>query len=327
MSTIVCDLGGTFLRCAVADAAGTLTNVERWRLADREGIWEQIIERICTFAVGVHSHCDPADPIVISFPGPVRARWFPVCAPTVSAMEPPPLDFVEKVRSRSGRSVSLINDVSAAAWRIGEMLDADRCFIVTVSSGIGSKLYDRVRGVFDDEPYGGEIGHVVVDSSPTAPSCGCGGRGHLGAISSGAATELLARQRAQSDAEAFRRSICARVFGASPESLNNEMHLVPAALAGDVWAWDVIREAMTPLASVLTIAAHVTGAQQVVIIGGFASALGERYADELRGLVRAHASPPVFGFDAGAAIVLWNVGENACLEGAAAFGRTRALVT
>ena len=149
-------------------------------------------------------------------------------APTVAGSTAALPDLQSILVNRTGRAVHILNDISAAAWQVSTTLAAKRFMVVTVSSGIGSKIFDRSssQGVLDDVPYAGEIGHLTVDEAPDAPRCDCGGSGHLGAIASGRGIERQARRLAQSD-PAFRQSVCALQLGGIPETLNNEEHLVP----------------------------------------------------------------------------------------------------
>lgn len=113
------------------------------------------------------------------------------------------------------RPVVMLNDLSAAAWHLAESTPLNRFLVVTVSSGIGSKIFGRCHplGVIDDLPYAGEIGHVVVDESSDTLVCDCGGRGHLGAIASGRGIERSARRQAALFPAAFERSDSEEVRG------------------------------------------------------------------------------------------------------------------
>ena len=173
--------------------------------------------------------------------------------------------------------------------------------VVTVSSGIGSKIYDYRHscGVIDDVSYAGEIGHLKVDESPTAPLCDCGGRGHLGAISSGRAIERHLRLVRKSN------------------EISNEADLVPAARRGETWALNLIRERTKPLARVVLDVVVAAGIEHVIIIGGFAVCLGEVYRRILQGHILEQCDYHVMqGFLAN----LITIGdEDACLLGTAAY--------
>jgi len=286
------DLGGTFLRCAVVSDSGSLSDVVTERIdrhsSDPESLWRTLFDRVEAFAAASHAGLGPADPIAFAFPGPVADRSTIKAAPTVTGAATDMPDVVGILRDRTARPVYLLNDVSAAAWFYSNQVSANRFMVVTVSSGIGSKLFNRFdpAQVSDDWPYAGEIGHVVVDVSLDAPICDCGGRGHLGAIASGRGTENLARRMAHLNAAAFDKSLCVTSFGATQQDFTNEEHLVPAARTGDSWAWDVISTAQGPLAQVLAAVTVAASLESVLIIGGFAISLGDRYLACLREAVQ-----------------------------------------
>src|SRR5262249_15592030 len=157
---------------------------------------------------------------------------------------------------------------------------ARRFLVVTVSSGIGGKMFDRghAAGVIADPPYAGEIGHVVVDDRDDAAPCGCGGGGGPGGnLSRGGGGERgrggrrgLAGEAAARDPKSCARSLGATLLGARPATLTNEEHLAPAARAGDPWALAVVREGAAPLARVLVTLITGAGLEKVFLIGGFA---------------------------------------------------------
>ena len=201
MPTLAFDLGGTLLRCALIGDRCEIIDFERIRIPNvflglkADEVWREIVAKVGLYA-DRHRAVIGRSPIVISFPGPVRDHRVPLSAPTIAGSERPPPDLGAQLSARTKTEVYLINDLSAAAWLMADAADVDRAMVVTVSSGIGSKVFDRSSSlrVIDDRPYAGEIGHVVVDISPDALVCDCGRRGHLGAIASGRGVERLARR-------------------------------------------------------------------------------------------------------------------------------------
>ncbi len=197
MSAILIDLGGTHLRCGIADASYRPLVLQKNRICNfvagvkQSIIWDEVISAIAEFAIGVRHRVSPSAPIVFSFPGPVAHDSTILDAPTVVGQAPEIPEMGRLLQDRTGRRVHILNDVSAAAWYMSEAIRDDRFMVVTVSSGIGSKIFDRNHParVFDDVPYAGEIGHVVTDDGPDALPCDCGGIGHLGAVSSGRGIE------------------------------------------------------------------------------------------------------------------------------------------
>jgi predicted NBD/HSP70 family sugar kinase len=117
----------------------------------------------------------------------------------------------------------------------------------------------------------------------------------------------------------FQRSACALRFGASPETLTNEQHLVPSALVGDSWALDVVRSGSEPLARVLATAITLCGLDRVFLIGGFPASLGAVYLQMIRDLV-AQASAYAVLCPAIRQVVEMSE-DDVCLRGAAAYAQ------
>jgi glucokinase len=154
--------------------------------------------------------------------------------------------------------VRILNDVTAAGYRYLRSSDEDFC-IVTVSSGIGNKVFAGGRPLVGPSGRGGELGHLRVDDSANAPVCECGGRGHLGAIASGRA------------ALAYARAHVAKALTAGD--------LAAAFRRDEAWAVDVVRRCASPLGWALAAIHLGAGIERFVLFGGFALALGARYRD------------------------------------------------
>jgi glucokinase len=326
MAGLVFDLGGTHLRAAVATSDGRLVNTTKERLpslavgVNPREVWRTVNERLATYLARNIHHTPPQSPIVISFPGPISDTGMPLQAPTLTGADPDLPDFRTQLGALSGRSVYLLNDLSAAAWYLSGFTPG-RFLVVTISSGIGSKLFDPAIGVLDDVPFAGEIGHSVADNSPHAVQCDCGGRGHLGAIASGRGIERLARLGALAEPARFAESQCAHRYGASPSTLTNEDHLVPAFRNGDPWATQIIGHATHYLARSLVHSIIVAGLRSVVIIGGFALCAGEAYLAVLRSAARECCDYELLRQSIGQRLTLGEIGDEACLLGAAVYAR------
>jgi glucokinase len=74
-------------------------------------------------------------------------------------------------------------------------------------------------------------------------------------------------------------------MGGLASSITNEDHIIPAALAGDVWALKIIRECTRPLARTLLSNVMGGGLERLFIVGGFAQALGRVYRQILLDLM------------------------------------------
>ena len=326
-SALLFDLGGTHLRCACLTGEGEIGNITRERIRSfRDGlspaeIWEELLGKIVTYTTVSESLIEKSAPLVISFPGPLQEDGRIVNAPTLSGNDSKIPDIGAELSQRTGRVVHILNDVSAAALYLARGGEWDRFIVVTVSSGIGSKICFRNHSeftLFDKGPYAGEIGHLTIDESRDAPGCDCGGKGHLGAVSSGRGIEHLARRRAAVDSRAFSGSLCHARFGATAETLNNEEHLVPALRAGDAWSLRVLQEGTRPLAVVLHTVILALGLQGILVIGGFAFAIGEIYLELLRDMIRTRCDYSALDFSPGM-VRFGNMCEDACLRGAAEY--------
>lgn len=179
----------------------------------------------------------------------------------------------------------IANDITAATERYADMKkyqNIDYFAVITVSSGIGSKIYDvKNRGVIlDSRSIGGEMGHVKVDYSPDAPVCDCGGKGHLGAVSSGRAVERLAISEAKNFPDEFGKSLLFSL-AKSPEGINNRL-LVEAIKAGDKFCLQILDRTTFPLACSIAHISGNIGVDKFIIVGGFALNCGDRYLESLR---------------------------------------------
>ena len=83
---------------------------------------------------------------------------------------------------RLGIPVALTNDANAAA--IGEMAygaakGMKNFIMITLGTGVGSGIVVNGQVVYGSDGFAGELGHVIVDKSSEARSCGCGRKGCL----------------------------------------------------------------------------------------------------------------------------------------------------
>lgn len=326
---ILFDLGGTYLRCALTDVLGGIAHPQKVRIEsvvhghEPDTVCGLILGHMIRYERSARGWTCSEDPIVLSFPGPIQGRRNILAAPTLFGKNNTTSDLPLELHTRTGREVHVLNDLSAAAWCLSSRISADRFMVITISSGIGSKIFDRNHrsGVLDSPPYSGEIGHARVDDSPSAPRCDCGGIGHLGAIASGRGIERAARRLASHHLDHFARSACSLRFHGVPEQLTNEDHIVPAAREGDEWALGVIRECTKPLASVLLSVTLATGLEKIVLIGGFALQLGPIYLSLLNELLREASDYGVIANCLSDLVQLGEADEETCLLGAATYAR------
>jgi glucokinase len=251
---------------------------------------------------------------VVAFPGPIDPWGNPLAAPTIWGSAPdgrlPIKDLLQA--QWPDTPLLVLNDVTAAGFRYLSHPEESLC-IVTVSSGIGHKVFVHGRPVVGPGGRGGEIGHLQIDFSPDAPMCDCGHRGHLGALASGRASRYQVLRLAREDPSGFRASLLGAQSGFDPLVVQNE-HLVAAFHQRDPWTGRVITR-MTEALGFALAAIHLTvGVERFVLIGGFALALGPRYRS-LTATAAARCGWDL-GLDWNCAVELGQADDNAGLIGA-----------
>lgn len=294
---VVFDVGGTRLRVGVyRPAAGTLADVRvvatpsRWAApgAAHGELYAALLSRMVEAGAAVAGGDGPAA-VSVAFAGPVDAEGRVLGAPTLWGPGPgAPVELAADLRRAwPGARVRVLNDLSAAGYRYLRHRHDDFC-IVTVSSGIGNKVFISGAPFTGACGRGGEIGHARVDFSPAAPRCECGGDGHLGAVSSGRGTLLYARRLRAAQPRAFARSLLASLSADDADdadnggSLTNE-RIARAFRADDAWTVELIRRTSAPLGRALALIHAALGIERFTVIGGFAFALGDRFRELLAG--------------------------------------------
>ncbi|WP_405386168.1 ROK family protein [Streptomyces sp. NBC_01102] len=283
----VMDVGGTTLRAGTY-GAGRLSRVRRMRVdgmaahpgASVATLQRHVIEQIVREA-GRQGDGRPAPgaALGIAFAGPVGRDGTVLGAPTVWGEGGEAVPLQEILSARLSVPVVVVNDLTAAAWRYGTQESAPFC-LLTISSGIGNKVFRDGDVLLDAEGHGGELGHWRCDLSPDAPLCDCGGRGHLGAIASGRGVLAAVRRAAGADPAAFAGSAPARLGTTDPEILTNP-EIAAAVRGGDPFVTSVLRSTLVHLASAVGAVFTSIGVRRYILMGGFALAVGERYRELL----------------------------------------------
>ena len=282
--SLVFDVGGTKTRAGLFDsqnsslirsAAIRSPNHLLFPECSFEELSARLLEQVYRLGAELCGRQRPSS-IQVGFAGPVDDRGNVLAAPTLwgsRLAKPYPLAD-NLARHWPSAHVGVVNDVTAAGYRYLRSVEEDFC-VVTVSSGIGNKVFVNGRPLLGTRWRGGELGHLMVDSSPDAPVCECGGRGHLGALASGRAAVRIATAFAPGDVNA---------------QLTSE-GLAVAFRQGQPWALQTIRHVALPLGWALASVHASIGTERFVLIGGFALALGGAY----RSLVAAAAADRCWG--------------------------------
>ena len=88
--------------------------------------------------------------------------------------------LAQMLSERLGMKVVMTNDANAAA--MGEMAygaarGMKHFVVITLGTGVGSGIVVDGRLVYGSDGFAGELGHMIVDTSPHARLCSCGRRG------------------------------------------------------------------------------------------------------------------------------------------------------
>jgi glucokinase len=278
---LVVEVGGTSVRAARFDPARQALEGRRTAPTpnhldgERPALQKAVLDAMRSLATQVLDGDDPAV-VAVAYPGPLDPMGRVLAAPTVlgaGTAEPFALQAACETMWPSA-TVHTMNDLTAAGYR--HVAAGLRDFaVVTVGSGIGHKVFLDGLPRVGPSGRGGEIGHLRLDLSPGAPLCECGGRGHLGALASGRGTVAGVRRRAAADPGGYAASVLAEAVS-DPGGIDGPA-VAAAYRAGDGFTVAAVGDAVRYLGQGLA-AIHVdTGVECIVLVGGFATALGESY--------------------------------------------------
>ena len=194
---------------------------------------------------------------------------------------------------RFGVPAAIENDANVATlaeWRLGAGRGADNLIMLTLGTGVGGGL------VLDGALYRGraELGHVVVVAEGPPCQGNCTGRGHLEALASGNAADRAAE----------------KLWG---EGATAEL-LVGRATEGDAPALEALAGIGHLLGAAIGSFVNITGAELVVVGGGFGSAAFEFLFPSALEIARREALLETSG--AALRIVKAELGSDAGLIGA-----------
>jgi glucokinase len=309
------DIGGTYLRAGAYDStldrlvARCQCRAPSFKLFPdlgekrlRKKLYEQM--KVLSHDVGLPH----PKSVGIAFPGPIE-HGNALQAPTLwgdGIKAEPVAENVKEIWPDC--SVDVFNDLTAAGYSLMKKKDEDLC-VITVSSGIGHKVFVGGRPVLGPRCRGGEIGHWRVEWADDAPFCDCGGIGHLGAVSSGRATGWQIQRLYQKNPSAYAASVHRAT---EPDRLTNT-DIVVAFRDGDAWTRTLIENMVKPLGQALALIHLSVGSEKFVVIGGFANALGPDYVELLETATEAAAWEP--GICRGWTFELGKTGNDAGLLG------------
>lgn len=271
------DVGGTSIKCAVADAEGTLLKEGAIPTESHEGP-DNVIQRIGEYVQTLMQQAGGGTPqgLGMGLPGLVDVhRGFTRYLPNMTTHWRD-VPVADKLSPIVGCSVHLLNDVRTAT--LGELTfglgkSANTMAFIAIGTGIGGGVV--LDGKLRLGPLGaaGEIGHQTIDR--TGPLCGCGNHGCLETLASGTALA----------AEGVRLML----MGLAPhlhDAVDGDPGEVNVEVMGKVADLDdPVKDAILNAASDIAIGVAniiTTIHPELVVIGGGVSNLGPLLLDRIR---------------------------------------------
>ena len=193
------DLGGTQVRAAAILEDGS--RIARHATATPSAAGPATVVRACIEMLKAARADVPADlrsslaGIGVSAPGPVNPWTGVIVAPPNLGPMFHDIAIAAELEAALGLPTFLERDTNVAALgeqAYGAARNVDDFLYVTVSTGVGGAIVSDGQLVHGPDGTAGELGHVSVELY--GPRCGCGGTGHLEAISSGVALARDARE-------------------------------------------------------------------------------------------------------------------------------------
>jgi glucokinase len=282
------DVGGSGVRAARVGPAG-LDGARPERPLDRTLDAAELAERVRSAVAELEP--GPGDAgVAVAFPGFRDADGRVAFAANLPGLDGVLVEeLLEPVAG--GLTVSGLPDLAAAALaeaRLGAGRGVERFLCAALGTGVNAAL--TVGGRVVDVAYGcfGDAGHVIVE--PDGPECGCGGRGCLEAVASGAA---LARDGAKL-------------------GLPDAAAVVRAARDGRQDAAAIVARAGTALGRALASWSAISFPERVAVTGGL-SAAGDLLLEPARAEQRRVGAPYVVER---MEVVLGELGADSTLAGA-----------
>lgn len=185
--------------------------------------------------------------------------------------------IVQCLEEAIGLSVSFANDANAAAFGefwVGTGKIFSSMVLLTLGTGVGGGIIIDNQLVVGHNSFGGECGHMIIDSRPDARLCVWGGgRGHLEAYASASAVAQRAKEQLRAGA--------ASALSKSIDNLTSKM-IYEAAERGDEFSLGIIDETADYLALGIATLVHTLDPGLVVLggamdFGGKDSPVGMRF--------------------------------------------------
>ncbi len=284
--TVGVDLGGTNIATVVLDEDDRVVGGSKLKTpttGDRTGVVEVI-------GAGVHAALDEAEltlddvaAIGVGSPGVVVDGTVGGASNVPGFLER--FSLAQMVIEHLERPVRVANDVTAAAvaeHRVGAGRGTNDLLCVFVGTGVGGGL------ILDDRAYeggrggAGEFGHMVVRQGGAV--CPCGRRGCVEAYA-GRRAMVLAAERAVAAGDS---TVLFDVMDEKDKARATSGVFLAALERGDRLVADLLDDAIEALGAGIASAVNLLDVDAVVIGGGLADKLGERFRYRVDAATRPH---------------------------------------
>jgi glucokinase len=314
------DLGGTKVLAGVVDAQSRILGRAKRSTPAREGA-EAILRAIAEAVEEALGSAGLTSADVagagIGSPGPLDSEAGVILFSANMAVRNFPLG--PDLSRIIGKPVLVQNDVRVGGYgefRLGAGRGHTDLIAAFVGTGIGGCVIVDGKVVNGSTGNAGEIGHICVKAK--GPRCGCGRRGCMEALASRSAMARRVGKAIQKGA----MSLLPASIATKPEKLKSK-DLAAAFGAGDPVVVKEVHRAAHYLGVGLGSLMNVLGPQMIIIGGGVAAALGERYVE----VVRASAHEQCLSDPEGKIkVALAALGDDAGILGAALLARERFVV-
>jgi glucokinase len=307
--TIAVDIGGTHIRVAAYEPNHTkpIAHHRTKSLATEPGVFERLVKAI------EHVWQKDVAAIGIASPGPLDPHTGTILE-TPNIKEWTNFPLAPKLSEHFGVPVYLDNDANMAGlaeWKYGAGVKHHDLVYLTISTGIGGGVITNNELLQGYRGMGAELGHMTVLAD--GPLCGCGGRGHIEAISSGTAIARYVKEQI----DAGQKS----TLHASRHPNLTTVHIADAALQGDALAISAFERAGYYLGIAVANFLAIFD-PSIVVFGGGVSQVGDLLFKPFDGSLRKHVFHPHYLDDL--VITKAALGDDAGLLGALALARMKA---
>lgn len=248
------DVGGTKLLATSVEADGEV--VERRRLTSPRGDADALVGLVADACRELGGDL----PVGVGVAGIVGRDGVLRYGPNLEVADVP---LRARLEEELGVPVTVRNDATVALYgevRAGAARGSADVVLLTLGTGVGGAILADGRLVEGTSGMGGELGHVVVSDGGRA--CPCGSHGCLEVYASGSAIGLTAQERL--DADTGRTTSLRKVDRVDGKAVTL------AALEGDAFAVEVLREVGYWLGVGLVSLVNALDPETVVIGGGAA---------------------------------------------------------